>query len=139
MDLSAKERIVKEIEKQGLDKREVAVPLDLFFEGNDDLGSIGCNLGDEQPSIATFYRTLKELESRDDVYSVWVRICFVEEEEYWPHTDTVYLIASLSLEEIERSLENLLCDEIAEGWMYGKPDVIPDITPDVPIYSVWWD
>ena len=32
------------------------VPLEAFFDGNDELGSIGCNLGDH-PGVHAFFET----------------------------------------------------------------------------------
>jgi hypothetical protein len=45
------------------------VPLDLFFNGNDDTGSIGCNLA-SHPEIATFYDALRQLRSDGEVSGV---------------------------------------------------------------------
>jgi hypothetical protein len=44
-----------------------------FFEGNDDTGSIGCNLS-EHPGITSFQTILTGLESRSDVQAVYTQI-----------------------------------------------------------------
>ena len=43
------------------------------FEGNDDLGSIGCNLLDH-PGPAHFYEVLRSIRDRSEVHGVWVGI-----------------------------------------------------------------
>jgi len=118
---------------------EVAVPLDLFFRGNDDPGSIGCNLGDAHPSIAAFYRVLSALRDRADVQDIWIRICDAGDEMSWPYSDTAYVIAALPQGEIEAALAPLRFDEIHAGWMYGKPPAAPDPQAGFLAYSVWWD
>lgn len=65
-----------------------------FFDGNDDEGSIGCNL-DPHPGIARFWDTLVSLGQRRDVEAVyvWVR------KHWWPlslkvpHRDTLRISA----------------------------------------------
>src|SRR5262249_18698986 len=49
------------------------VSLEEFFTGNEDLGSIGCNLTDH-PGMQTFYTELKAIRSRPDVQGVFVAI-----------------------------------------------------------------
>lgn len=140
MDHQARRRLIDEVSAQqraGLS--EIAVPLDLFFDGNDDLGSIGCNLGNEQPAIAEFHQTLAALRRRPEVQDIMVRICAVDDDESWPFADTVYVISSLSQDDIERALANLRFDEVVAKWMYGRPPVAPEPKPGFTPYSVWWD
>ena len=139
MDPEARKRLIVEIDAQKPDEGEVAVPLDLFFEGNDDPGSIGCNLGDEQPAIQEFYRVLSSLRQKPEVQDVLVRIFAVDDDSTWPYADTVYVISSLSQGEIEDALAPLKFDEVVAEWMYGKPVASPDPKPGFIPYSVWWD
>src|ERR1700733_11748064 len=44
-----------------------------FFDGNDDTGSIGCNLS-KHPGMAAFQEILTGLESRSDVQAVYAQI-----------------------------------------------------------------
>ncbi len=48
---------------------EPVVSLELFFEGNDDPGSIGCNLTDH-PGVDRFYAVLRGIRDRPDVHGV---------------------------------------------------------------------
>jgi len=130
-----------EIEKQIADnsQEEIAVSLELFFEGNNDLGSIGCNLGEEQPEISKFYKTLKEIRERDEVQDVLVRVFDLQDLEEWPFTDAVYIISKASINEVKDWVSCLLPDEVIPDWMYGKPKVAPNPVKEMIPYSVWWD
>lgn len=118
---------------------ELVVSLEDFFTGNDDLGSIGCNLGDEQPSIQEFFETLKRIRSKPQVQDVLIRICDYDDPESWPYSDTVYIIASVPLEEVRDWVVSLNSDEVHAEWMYGKPDAAPEPKKGMTPYSMWWD
>src|SRR5277367_246863 len=107
MDMEARGRLMSEILSQQAGGGEIAVPLDMFFAGNDDRGSIGPNLGNRQPAIAEFHGALSSLRERPEVQDIWVRICAADDEESWPYTDTVYVVSSLPKHEIEAALKNL--------------------------------
>ncbi len=139
MDKLARARLIAEIANQKKLEGEIAVPLDLFFMGNDDQGSIGCNLGEDQPAIPEFYRRLAMLRDRKEVQDVWVRITDADDEESWPYADTVYVISSLPQGEIEAALGELMFDEITPAWMYGKPASAPEPIAGFTSYSIWWD
>lgn len=115
------------------------MPLDLFFQGNVDPGSIGSNLGDDQLAIQTFYQTLVSLRDRPEVQDIWVRIIDASDPASWPNSDTVYVLSSLPQSDIEASLAELMFDEVNSGWMYGKPPSAPDPKTGFAAYSVWWD
>jgi hypothetical protein len=139
LDKGARERLIAEVAAQRRVGGEIAVPLDLFFVGNDDPGSIGCNLGDRQPLICDFYEKLVLLRERPEVQDIWVRICDANDENRWPYTDTVYVISSLPQDEIEAALEGLGFDEVVAGWIYGRPESAPRPEAGSTPYSVWWD
>jgi hypothetical protein len=119
--------------------REIVVSLEDFFAGNDDRGSIGCNLGEQQPPIVEFYRQLREIRSKPNVQDVLVRIYDYDDPTSWPYTDTVYIISSAPLEEVKKWASSLLPDEVHAEWMYGKPPAAPEVKPGMTPYSVWWD
>ena len=119
--------------------REIVVSLEDFFTGNDDLDSIGCNLGEQQPPIAEFYRRLREIRSKPDVQDVLVRISDYDDPTSWPYTDTVYIISSASLEEVKKWVSPLMPDEVYAEWMYRKPPAAPDVKQGMIPFSVWWD
>jgi hypothetical protein len=139
MDMDLRQRLAAECAAQGAQGGEIAVPLESFFVGNDDPGSIGCNLGDEQPTIRVFDATLASLLEHPQVRGVWVRVCDADDENSWPYSDTVYVVSSLAQTEIESSLAHLLFSEVSEGWMYGKPASAPEPDAGFTPFSVWWD
>lgn len=136
-----RENLIATIEAQraSVSEGEVVVSLDDFFTGNDDLGSIGCNLGDEQPAISEFYRVLKVVRSKSEVQDVLVRIYQYDDPLSWPYTDTVYIITSAPAKKVEEWVAPLKPDEIYPQWMYGKPAAAPEPESGMTAYSVWWD
>lgn len=136
-----RENLIAKIETQlsSVSDSEVVVSLEDFFTGNDDMGSIGCNLGDEQPAISEFYRVLKAIRSRPEVQDVIVRIYDYDDPSSWPYTDTVYILTSARTETVEEWVAPLKPDEIHPEWMYGKPAAAPEPKSGMTAYSVWWD
>src|SRR2546429_9676710 len=78
---------------------EPVISLELFFDGNDDLGSIGCNLSDH-PGPARFYGVLGAIRDRPEVYSVWVGISEVMAPDEWPFSNHVYVVTTVSAAEV---------------------------------------
>lgn len=133
------ERLVAKIAAQNLRQGEIVVSLEDFFIGNDDRGSIGCNLGDDQPKISAFYDILRAIRSRPEVQDVLVRICEYDNPNSWPYTDTVYIIASATPQDVRCWVEPLRPDEVYAGWMYGAPPNVPVLQSGMKPYSIWWD
>jgi hypothetical protein len=134
-----RERLLAGITAQGASPGDIVVSLEDFFTGNDDRGSIGCNLGSDQPAILEFYRVLREIRAKPEVQDVLVRVCEFDDPNSWPFTDTVYVLTSAPLEQVRQWLVSLLPDEIHPEWMYGAPTKAPQLGAGVTPYSVWWD
>src|SRR5678815_6026954 len=78
--------------------------IETFFDGNDDLGSIGCNLM-EHPGIDTFRDTLTGLLHRPDVQAVYVQISELDPgEDCWPFTDTILVVGAIPAEELRSAV-----------------------------------
>src|SRR5204863_6260202 len=90
-----------------------------FFDGNEDLGSIGCNLSDH-PGLDHFRRVLAGIESRSDVEGVWMQIYDLEEGE-WPFSENVLIIGKVSVSEIRHLSESLQPSEVSEVQMSWTP------------------
>jgi hypothetical protein len=88
------------------------VPLDLFFDGNDDPASFAPNL-DPHPGISEIYAVLHELEERPDVSAVMVQIDEVLEPPEWPYASSVYVITSADAEEVRRCAAPIQPDEMS--------------------------
>jgi len=134
-----RENLVTKIAAQGARAGDIVVSLEDFFTGNDDRGSIGCNLGKDQPPIPTFFQVLREIRSRPGVQDVLVRVCEFDDPSSWPYSDTVYVLASAPIDEVQQWLAPLKPDEVYAEWMYGPPPKAPALKPGVTPYSAWWD
>ena len=109
-----------------------------FFDGNDDLGSIGCNL-DKHPGVDTFRDVLTGLDRRSDVLAVYVQISELDPgEDSWPFSDTTLVAGSISAEDLRKAVSSLQPDEVAEAEAFG---VSPSIAErhGSPVLAVWWD
>lgn len=139
--MTAREKLIEKIQAQNPpgELREIVVSLQEFFTGNNDPGSIGVNLGPDQPPIAEFHRVLEEIRGRPNVQDVLVRIHDYDDPTSWPYTDTVYIISSAPLATVQEWVSPLLPDEVHAGWMYGKPPAAPEVEATMTPYSVWWD
>lgn len=139
--MTPREKLIAKIEEQNPpgELREIVVSLEEFFTGNDDPGSIGGNLGTEQPPIAEFHRRLLEIRSKPAVQDVLVRIYAYDDPTSWPYTDTVYIITSAPIKDVQAWVSPLRPDEVRAEWMYGKPPAAPEVKPSMTPYSIWWD
>lgn len=116
------------------------VSLEDFFEGNDDYGSIGCNLpiGDH-PGPNGFYSLLKAVRDKAEVQDVLVEIDEVEDDT-WPFSERVYIITSAAQSKVAEWLKPLSPDEVDEGIQWDRPaGAFPALLPEVEVYAAWWD
>lgn len=114
------------------------VPITEFFDGNDDEGSIGCNLV-PHPGITAFKATLLGLLKRSDVMAVYARIAELDPgEESWPFSDTIVVIGTISPEALHDALESLQPDEVgpADPNAIGHPLSAAEKTRAL---VAWWD
>ena len=135
-----REDLISEIEAQGgLSHRNPApiVSLELFFEGNDEEGSIGCNLR-KHPGIDVFYDMLNFIRRKEEVQDVLVEIHEVEDD-FWPYSERVYILSTETESEIMRWLDILEPSDITEGYQFCEPFQAPTLSPGYKVYSVWWD
>ena len=135
-----REILIEKIYEQGYPDEKTAplVSLEEFFEGNKDENSIGCNLM-EHPGINTFYKVLLQIRNKPNVQDVFVEIMEVEEDDYWPFSERVYILASASFDEIKNWVSILEPSEVEEGYMFGKPPIAPDLQSNHKVFGVWWD
>ena len=133
-----------------IDPRETALKADLtaqaappfvsierFFDGNQDEGSIGCNLL-EHPGLDAFRERLVGLTRRADVEAVYAQIAEIDPGAgLWPFTDTVFVVGTIDRGELARLMERLQPDEVgsAEG-------ILPTRMREAhrgPVLYAWWD
>ena len=95
------------------------VPLELYFEGNDDEGSIGCNLA-KHPGIPAFYEAMLKLREADRVSGVWVIAKQHDWKQGWPHSDEILVRTTLADAEVATWFERLGPDEVGEAREIGS-------------------
>lgn len=74
------------------------VTIEEFFEGNEELGSIGCNLL-PTPDPSDFYKFFRSIASRSDVADIRVQITAFDTPG-WPFSDTIYIMTTASHEDV---------------------------------------
>ena len=113
------------------------VSLEQFFDGNDDGGSIWCNL-DTAPEPAEVRKALEGIRARPDVHDVLILVTQWDGEGSWPFADTVLLVTSASAETVESWFGDAYRpDEIYPGTpSHGEPYTPPE---DMQVISAWWD
>ena len=114
------------------------VSIERFFDGNDDLASIGCNLPDH-PGIDLFRDILTGLPGRPDVEAVYAQITELDAgEDFWPFTDTIIVVGQISVEELRNLLSRLEPDEVGRENASDIPAPIRQ-KHNVPVLRAWWD
>ena len=125
------------------------VSLDEFFDGNWDEDSLAPNIvRDGRPPLQECYRVLREIRKRPEVQDVLVAIHETPEPnepldfDIWPESDTVYVLASCSRDEIAHWAAPLKPDNIGDKWSCKtgkKPPAAPDLLPGMKLFVLWWD
>lgn len=114
------------------------VSIERFFDGNDDLGSIGCNLV-KHPGIDAFRDTLNGLLRRPDVQAVYARIYELDPGEgCWPFTDTIFIAGTISSDELRSILSPLEPNDVGPGEEFGDPTLVNQKHKG-PVLAAWWD
>ncbi|HAG44160.1 MAG TPA: hypothetical protein DCL31_13605 [Clostridium sp.] len=136
-----KEDLLKKIYEQedSLGKSLPIVSLEDFFEENNDIGSIGCNIL-EHPGIEKFYSILKEIRNKVNVQDVLVEIMEYDElDNTWPFSERIYILTNEEKSEISIWTKELQVDDIGEGYVYGESKAVPKLEEGYLVYSLWWD
>jgi hypothetical protein len=114
------------------------VAIEKFFDGNDDEGSIGCNLL-EHPGIGAFRDALVGLTRRPDVEAVYAQVAEIDPGEgLWPFSDTVFVVGSLALHDFEKAVTGLQPDEVAVAEDRMLPSRLRAAHAGQVLYA-WWD
>ena len=113
------------------------VTLETFFEGNDDGGSIWCNL-EAAPEPQQVFSVLDAIRQRNDVADVRILITQYDGGDEWPFSDTIYFITRGSPEDVESWLgETYAADEVYLADLdHAEPYEVPE---GMNIVAAWWD
>jgi len=106
-----------------------------FFEGNDAIGSIGCNL-DNEPTPAEFYELFKAISLKPWVKDIRVVVTVFDTPE-WPFSDNVLIMTSAAPAEVHSWFpERLRPDDVDQGDLRGcEPYKLPEGTR--PVVCFW--
>jgi len=137
--MKTKEDFVKEIIAAGFPENEVVIGIDDFFCNENFMeGCIGVNIYPDPPAPEKFYEVFKELLTSNKADTILVRISDIDDPKEWFYSDTVYVIGSLTLEDLNNAIEILRPDEVDEV-INGIHFKIQDLESGQKIYSMWWD
>jgi hypothetical protein len=137
MDTERRDKLVERL--KGRDRLPL-IPLEDFFIDNDDKASIGCNLR-PHPGVNIFYETLKEIRAKPNVQNVLIEITDFQEDdiEWWPFSDTVYILANATQKEVEAWLKKLRPDGAPEGEINNHLSEPVELQPGMKVFVAWWD
>jgi hypothetical protein len=113
------------------------VTIEEFFEGNEELGSIGCNLL-PTPEPSDFYEFFRRIATRSDVADIRVQITAFDTPE-WPFSDTVYIMTTASDEEVISWFPDAMRPD--ETWLGFSEQVYEPYNVAAGFHPVgcWWD
>jgi len=114
------------------------VAAERFFDGNDDLGSIGCNLI-EHPGVEAFRDVFAGLLRRPDVQAVYAQISELDPGDgCWPFTDTILVAGSIPVEELHEAVNALQPSEVGDAERFADSPAVAT-KHGTPVLAVWWD
>jgi hypothetical protein len=114
------------------------VRIDRFFDGNDDPGSIGCNLV-PHPGMAAFREVLVGLQQHPGVTAVHALVSELDPGEgSWPFADTVVVTGTLDAEALRAALAKLHPDEVGPVDR-DAPGVSLSAQETGSALFAWWD
>ena len=114
------------------------VPIADFFDGNDDLGSIGCNL-DPHPGLDAFRDVLTGLLRRADVQAVYAQISELDAgEDMWPFSNTVVVAGEISPDDLRTAVSSLHPDEVGDAGALVLSSSIAERHGSA-VQVIWWD
>jgi hypothetical protein len=136
------DHLVKRITRGGsIDNVSVPRPLvtlEEFFEGNEEAGSIGCNLPDA-PAPRELYEVFRKIRDRPDVADVRVEVSEWDGPEDWPFSEAVWVITSVSPYDLQLWLkERLRGDEVRVGWPEYPVERV-EVPPGMQPLCIWYD
>lgn len=144
MDLEARQRLIEWIDKIGHSyQTETAIPIDMYFTGNDEeCCIITCNTG-ENISSNYLYSQLAEVRNRPEVKDVLVRFYdyddALQDDDIWINADTVWVVTCASVADVSKWVDHLCPTDIHEeeiGTNFVNP---PEIPAGYRMVAIWWD
>ena len=76
---------------------------------------------------------------RPDVQAVYAQISELDPGDgCWPFTDTIFIVGTISPDELRGILSSLEPDEVGSGEQFGIPALIKQ-KHQAPVLAAWWD
>lgn len=120
------------------------VPLDDFFQGNNDNESLGTGARKKEDlSVEQIYKKLKQIEKLPNVYVVLVHIhedweMSLDNPEIWPASDSVYIYTTAPIKVVKQWTIALPC-EVYDGWIDSMVLSAPSVPPGYFVYILRWN
>lgn len=143
MDLAKQAAFIEHVRARGGATAQVAVPLELYFDGNDCEWSIAPNRS-EGLSLDEVAQALFALRDHPDVHDVRIELDHLEFDTFpddeWPYASGAAVITTLLPEEVDALLLQAEVDPSGGpahelGWLVDAPQI-----PEGHHYvGVWWD
>lgn len=112
--------------------------LEEFFEGNDVVGSICCNLP-TAPEPAEVFQFLKDIRSRPNVTDVRIEITTFDDPE-WPFSDCLWIITSADTDEVQSWFgDDFAPDDVFSGWLDDREYEPVDVPEGMKPVGCWYD
>ena len=137
MDIAKRDALLALI--GNVNEKSVVIDLNTFFDGNDDSGSIWCNLS-IAPEPKDVLEKLEEVRKRDDVDDIKILVTQYDGgDEEWPFSDTIYFITSADENELIAFLgQDYQPDEV---WIENQAAELHSINlpSGMKLVAAWWD
>jgi hypothetical protein len=143
MDLAKQAALIEHVRERGGTGAQVAVTLELFFDGNDCEWCIAPNRSDDLP-LEDVRRALFALREHPDVHDVRIELDQLELDAYpddeWPYASGAAVITTLMPDEVDALLLEAEVDPSGGpvsqvGWLVDAPSI-----PEGHHYvGVWWN
>jgi hypothetical protein len=131
------ERVNRGGDVNGAETPRPELTLEEFFEGNDAVGSIWCNLA-EPLEPAHVYEILKAVRTRSDVADVRVEITMFDDPA-WPFSETVWIVTSAATDDVRSWFDEAFApDECAPSTDDVGREAF-EIPEGMRAVRCWWD
>ena len=122
---------------------ETVLTIEEYFDGNDEAYSNICANNADPPSAQRLQEFLLSIRAKPSVSDVFVRVCEFEDalahEDAWIGSDTVFVITSESVGEVEEWFTPLTPSTVSEEVRLGRFNNLPVIREGSRLVAVWWD
>jgi len=136
------ERITKRVNRDGdvnaSDTPRPELTLEEFFEGNQADGCICCNLS-PMPSPADVHALLERIRARDDVADVRIEITMFDDPDFWPFSDTVWIVTSASPDDVHSWFDDSIAPDECDDWAGEIAREQFPIPTGMHAVRCWWD